>query len=637
VRPVTQPARSSSGQPLWHSGKAVSLSAHDRFSGFPARPSGAARTGGYAPLRDYAIIGDGRTAALVARDGSIDWLCLPDLDSPSTFAAILDSERGGSFRLAPEAPYGVERRYLPSTNVLETTFHTAAGVVRVTDAMTLPAAGLVPHRELVRRIECVAGSVPMVWRVEPRFGYGGGRTVIGRRAGVPVASAGTDAVAVCAWDAGEPEVDDGAIGGRFESRPDRPGLIVLAAAHQEPLVLPARHEAEARLDRTASVWRRWADGRTYDGPWRDAVIRSALALKLLVHAPSGAIAAAATTSLPEQLGGERNWDYRYSWIRDSVFTLDVFLSLGCDDEARAYFWWLMHASQLSHPRLQVFYRLDGGSRAAERPLPLAGYRDSRPVRRGNGAAHQVQLDTYGELIQTAWLFAVSRGGLDADIARRLAGTVDFVAASWRQPDAGIWEVRSEPLHFTQSKMMCAIALERAVAMADRGFLPAGRTSRWRQEARAVRDFIDSRCWSHERQSYVRSAGADELDASLVLGVLFGCESLDGERLAATVRAVERELGRGAFVLRYRGEDGLSGSEGAFLACSFWLAEALARLGHVDEAAARLEALLALSNDVGLYSEEMDPATGEFLGNLPQGLTHLALVRAATAIGERTAS
>jgi GH15 family glucan-1,4-alpha-glucosidase len=249
----------------------------------------------------------------------------------------------------------------------------------------------------------------------------------------------------------------------------------------------------------------------------------------------------------------------------------------------------------------------------------------------------MQLDTYGELLQTAWLFAGAHGGLDADLAGRVAGVADFVAQSWRQPDAGIWEVRSQPLHFTQSKMMCAIALERAIDLAERGVVPDRHALRWRKEGRAVRDFIETRCWSHERRSYVRSAEAEGLDASLLLGVLFGCGTLDRGRLEATARAIERELGNGAYVHRYSGEDGLSGSEGAFLACSFWLVEALARLGHVDEAAARLEHLLAVASDLGLYSEEIDPTTGDFLGNLPQGLTHLALVRAVTAVARRGAS
>jgi GH15 family glucan-1,4-alpha-glucosidase len=591
------------------------------------------RVAGYAPLRDYAALGDGRTAALVARDGSIDWLPLPDLDSPSVFAAILDAERGGRFALEPEVPFRSERRYLPETNVLETTFVTSNGSVRVTDALTLPDEGLTPHRELQRKVEGLSGRVPMRWRVEPRFGYGGWPLRLGCRSGVPVASAGSDAIAICAFDAGEPQIAGDAITASFAVSDGRTALLALTAAHQEPLVLPSRDDLALRLDGTCASWRRWAAGRTYDGPWRDPVIRSALALKLLVHAPSGAIAAAATAALPEEIGGERNWDYRYSWIRDSAFTIEAFLRLGCAAEARAYFWWLMHATQLTHPRLQVLYRLDGGSRVNERELPLAGYRESRPVNIGNGAAEQLQLDTYGELMQTVWLYSRNGNALDRDVARRFARIADHVCAGWREPDAGIWEVRSDPLHFTQSKMLCAVALDRAVQLADEGQLPDKHAARWRKEAAAIRDFVDTRCWSPEKQSYVRFPDAEELDASLLLAVLHQYAAPQNERIRQTVDAIERELSDGPSVHRYTGDDGLAGSEGAFLACSFWLAEALARTGRIDDAVRLMEQLLALANDVGLYSEEIDPESGEFLGNMPQGLSHLALISAATAIAD----
>src|SRR5438876_9613448 len=335
------------------------------------------RIDGYAQIGDYGAVGDGRTVALVARDGAIDWLCLPDLDSPSVFAALLDNERGGRFVLEPESVSGTARRYLPGTNVLETTFTTAVGVVRVTDAMTLPTAGLSPYRELARRIDGLAGDVPVRWRVEPRFGYTSAATRIERRAGVPIATAGRDAIAVCSFGAGEATTSDGAITGDFTARAGSSSLLVLSAANQEPLVLPARAEVEARLAATSSAWREWSDRRDYGGPWKDAVLRSALALKLLVYAPSGAIAAAATTSLPEEIGADRNWDYRYSWLRDSAFSLEALLALGCAPEARAFFFWLLHGSQLTHPKLQILYRLDGGAHAPERELPMAGYRGSR--------------------------------------------------------------------------------------------------------------------------------------------------------------------------------------------------------------------------------------------------------------------
>jgi GH15 family glucan-1,4-alpha-glucosidase len=594
----------------------------------------APRRGGYAPIASYAAIGDGRTVALVAQDGSIDWLALPELDSPSVFGAVLDAELGGRFVLQPDLPYTVERRYLSGTNILESLFVTDGGSVRVTDAMTIPDGALGPLRELIRSVEAVEGSVPMSWSVEPRFGYAAESTQLGWRAGTPVATAGTDALAVCSFDAGPPELAGGALRGRFEAREGKRALLALCGAHGEPLVIPRRGELEARLERTAGAWRAWSEDLSYSGPWRDAVIRSALALKLLVYAPSGALAAAATASLPEELGGERNWDYRFSWVRDSVFMLNVFMGLSCAPEARAYFWWLMHASQLTHPEVRVLYRLDGGAHAPERELALDGYGGSRPVRVGNAAATQHQLDTYGELLQTAWLFAKTDHRIDRDIGRRLAEVADLICRIWREPDAGIWEVRSEERHFTQSKMMCWIALDRAADLAGRSLIPARNAERWRAEADAVREFVETRCFSDERRSYVRSAGSDELDASLLLGILFSYGDATSERWTGTIEAIRHELAHGPFVHRYTGDDGLGGSEGAFLACSFWLVESLARTGRVREAADRMDDLVALANDVGLYAEEIDPATGDFLGNIPQGLSHLALISAALAIAER---
>ena len=587
--------------------------------------------GRYVPIRDYAVIGDGRTVALVARDGAIDWLCLPNMDSPSVFAAILDAERGGSFELCPTERYETTRRYRPGTNVLETTFTTTSGRVRVTDAMTLPDANLGPLRELARRVEGLSGRVAMRWRATPRFDYGR-RARLERRGEIPVASHGADGVAFGSWDAGAPEIRDGGVSGRFEMAAGHRALLGVIATCNEPLVFPPRAHVEARLDTTAAFWERWSGQLTYAGPWRDAVVRSALGLKLLVFAPSGAITAAPTTSLPEAIGGERNWDYRYCWIRDSSFTIEALLQLGCRQEATSFFWWFMHATRLTSPRLRVLYRLDGGAHVPERVLDhLSGYRGSRPVRIGNAAADQLQLDTFGELLDAA-LGYVRRGArIDRDTMNQLAELADFVADHRREPDAGIWEVRMEPQHFTESKAMCWVALDRAAQLAETGHLSDRRRQRWLTEAAAIRAFIDNHCWSERLGSYVRYAGREELDASLLMMPIMRYDEPTSPRLAGTIEAVRRELGRGALVYRYTGEDGLAGAEGVFVCCSFWLAEALALAGRRDDAARSMDAALALANDVGLFSEELDPASGEFLGNFPQGLVHLAIISAAAAI------
>ena len=583
------------------------------------------------PLQEYAVIGDGRTVALVSRRGSVDWCCLPNLDSPSVFGALLDAERGGRWELGPEDPRQAERRYVPDTNVLETTYTTATGRVRVTDVMTLPGRGLAPLRELARRVDGLEGRVPMRWRVEPRFGYGLDRTRIERRAGCPVATSGNTALAVCGWDAGPMEIDDGGIAGRFEARTGTRATLAVVAAHAEPLIFPSRDDVERRIEDTAVFWRDWAARLTYRGPWREAVVRSALALKLLVFAPSGAIAAAPTTSLPEAIGGERNWDYRFSWIRDSSFILESLLQLGCETEARAFFWWFMHATQRTLPRLHVLYRLDGGTATTERVLPLAGYRDSRPVRIGNGAVSQLQLDTYGELVDAAYQYADRGHRLGAETARDIASVADHVCSIWREPDSGIWEVRAAPRHYTQSKAMCWVALDRAKRLAERGHVPLRGAARWAREAAAVRRFIEERCWSDAQRSYVWYAGAEELDASLLLMAIGRYDRRDAPRIRMTIEAVRRELATGVFLHRYAGDDGLARGEGAFVCCSFWLAEALAISGQRRDAEELMDELVALGNDVGLYAEEIEPASRTFLGNFPQGLVHLALISAAVAL------
>jgi GH15 family glucan-1,4-alpha-glucosidase len=592
------------------------------------------RVDGYAPIRDYGVIGDGRTCALVARDGAIDWLCLPNIDSPSIFAQLLDAERGGAFELRPSDPFESEQQYVEGTNVLETTFRTSSGTARVTDAMTLTdIARISPMRELVRRIEGLDGEVRLHWKVTPRFVYGRHPVKLGQRFGRPFFSAGKDAVAVGAWGVGDVDVEEDSLGGEVTLQAGATALLSLAAAYKEPAVLPHREDTERRLERTERFWREWSDRVSYEGRWREHVVRSALVLKLLVYAPSGAIVAAPTTSLPEWFGGGRNWDYRYAWIRDASFTLDAMLRLGYRDEATAFFWWIMHASRITQPRLQVLYRVDGGQEAAETTLEeFDGYRGSRPVRIGNGAADQVQLDVYGSLFEAASLYVEAGCPIDRATGKELGKIADYVAEHWRQKDCGIWEVRSEPTHFTQSKALCWVALDRASRLAARGVLP-DRRERWRAEADAIRDFLDAECWDDERETYVRAPDQRELDGSLLTMALLGYESPTGPRIAGLLDAVRRELADGPLVYRYRGEDGLAGGEGAFLTCSFWLADALARARRTQEAVELMDELVGLSNHVGLFSEEMDPETRSYLGNYPQGLTHLALVNAAVSIEE----
>jgi GH15 family glucan-1,4-alpha-glucosidase len=588
------------------------------------------RVDGFAPIGAYSAIGDGRTVALVALDGSIDFLSLPNLHAPTTFAALLDPERGGRFALAPEDEFEAERRYVERTNVLETVFRTASGSVRVTDALTLEDGVLLPWVEVARRVEGLEGSVRMRWSVEPRFDWGRAEPRIRMRRGTPVAAGADVLVAVNAWDAGEPGVADGRIGSSFETSAGSRALLALAAVGAGPVPIPRRDEVERRIDGTCAGWRRWLDNWDYDGPWADAVARSALALRLLVHTPDGAIAAAPTTSLPERIGGDRNYDYRYAWVRDSAFTVDALIVLGLRPLVQEAFSWLLRAVAQTEPDLRPFYALDGTIPERLEELPLRGYRDSRPVRYGNAATSQLQLGSWGDLLETADLYVRDGNEFDDETGRRLANAVDRLCVIWRDEDSGIWEL-PDLRHYTISKLSCWTAFDRALALAEKGQLPGDHAARWREEREAVREFVETRCFSEARGSYSFYAGSEELDASVLRAARMGFADPAGERMAGTIAAVREELGAGGPLLyRYSGQ---AGEEGAFLACSFWLAEALARAGRVDEARATIEELLPLANDLGLYSEELDPETHELLGNFPQGLTHLALVTAAGAVAD----
>ena len=584
------------------------------------------RVDGYAPIRDYAAIGDGRTVALVAADGSVDWLALPTIGSPAVFAGLLDAERGGRFTLAPDEPFEVKRRYLPATNVLETRFRTNGGAVRVTDAVMLQDGGLLPWFELARKIECTSGKVPLHWEVRPGFDFGREKSVLGRRNGAPVLGNGRTLLAVRSFAAGDPIDAGGAIAGRCTLTEGDTALLCLISVDNEPLPLPERREVETRFGGTCEAWRRWADGACYNGAHRKAVIRSALALKLLIYAPSGAITAAPTIGLPERIGGDKNYDYRYAWVRDTAFMLDVLIRLGYREQVHESLSWLLDATNRSHPRLQPMYTLSGGVPDAETELPLPGYRGSHPVRRGNRAGRQRQLGAYGDLLETIVLYVGSGNALDARTAVRVREIADFVCDIWRNEDCGMWELPQER-HYTSSKVACLAALDFAAQLVRDGHVE-GDTDRWRREAEDVRAFVEEKCWSKARRAYAFYAGTNDLDAALLRVAAWNL--LERDRLESTVEAIRGELGRGPLLYRY---SGMRGEEGAFLACSFWLVAVLVHLDRVDEAASLFAELVELGNDVGLFSEEIDPETGEFLGNFPQGLTHLALINAAHELEE----
>jgi GH15 family glucan-1,4-alpha-glucosidase len=590
------------------------------------------RRDGFAPIGSYAAIGDGRTVALVAADGSVDFMSLPSLHAPTTFAAILDPERGGRFTLAPAGKYEAARRYVGRTNVLETTYRTGDGAARVTEALTLQDGGLLPWVEHARRIEGLEGSLRLEWRVEPRFDWGRESPRISRRGDLVVAAGAGLQLAVMSWDAGKVEAEDDALAGSFEIAAGERAMLALVAAHEQPLHVPSRDHVEARLDATCRVWERWLGFWSYDGPWEEEVARSALALKLLVYAPNGSIAAAPTTSLPEVVGGDKNYDYRYSWVRDSAFTLDALMRLGIPEQVQESFGCLLRAVRQTAPDLRPFYDLDGTVPTRREPLDhLRGYRDSRPVRYGNAASTQLQLGSWGDLLETAALYVSEGNVLDDDTAEMLTDCIDRVAMLWVDEDSGMWEL-DELRHYTTSKIAVWMAFERALRLAEEGHLPGRHVAQWREQLDRLHAWIEDRCWSEELGAYRGWAGEDALDA----GVLRACRQgyPEWERLDRTVDTIRERLAAGPGLI-YRTSEHL-GQEGAFVACSFWVVEALARLGRVDEACETMEQILPYANDLGLFSEEIDPSSGELLGNFPQGLSHLALVNAAGAVEDAEA-
>jgi GH15 family glucan-1,4-alpha-glucosidase len=585
----------------------------------------AGRQEGYAPIRDYGVLSDGRSVALVAADGRVDWWPLPTIDSPPVCAAIVDAASGGYFALSPDAPADITRRYIPGTNVIETTYRTDRGRVRVTDSLNSGAAGRLPWTELARRVEGLDGDVDMRWELVPGNRFGDNRPRVSMKGDVPVITIGERMLALVLDGAGAETARRNRVSGRLRCRRGTRALVAVVATAEEPLFLPPPAAVQARIDRTIRSWRQWTSLLEYNGPWKKAVIRSALAVKALLYEPGGAIAAAATTSLPEKLGGPKNWDYRYAWVRDSSFTLDRYMNLGLDEEVHASVSWILSALRGSDPDLQVFYMLAGEVPGRETQLDLPGYRNSRPVRAGNSAATQTQLGTYGDLFDMVHRYVDAGHILDDGTRELMADLADECCDKWAEKDSAIWELPKLE-HYTISKIGCWVALDRATDLAARGQLARGHASRWRREAQAIKRWVRANCWSKARRSYTFFAGTEELDAAVLLA---GRTRFDrGPRLASTIEAIIGELARGPLVYRY---SGAAAEEGAFVACSFWLVSALAHSGQLDRAQALMSQSVKLANDLGLFSEQIDPANNEFLGNFPQGLSHLGLIDAAQTL------
>ena len=586
------------------------------------------RKDGYAPIGAYAALGDGSTVALVALDGAVDFLSLPQMHCPTALAALLDSKQGGSFVLRPRGKFDAERRYLDRTNVLETTYRARGGAVRVTEALNMRGGGQLPWRELARRVDCLSGEVDLEWSLAARPDWGRAATELTRRRGIPVFEGGGLAIALHSWNAGDPQLAEDVVRGTFTLRDGGSALLALAATHEQPIPFPDRDEVERRLGDTAVGWRKWLENWEYDGPWEDDIARSALALKLMSLEPHGALVAAPTTSLPERIGGDKNYDYRYMWVRDAAFTIDALMGLGLPETVHESFCCLLRAVRTTAPDLRPFYSLEGHPAERCEELPLDGYRGSQPVRYGNAASSQLQLGSWGDLMETAGLYLKHGNAFDSATASLLEGCLDRLAVIWPDDDCGIWEL-DECHSYTVSNIASWMALSRGIELAERGHLSTDHSDRWREERERARAYVERECWSDELRAYVEYAGADTLDAAVLRGARMQWDEASPDRLRSSVDTIRERLDAGGGLLWRR--TGNIGQEGAFVACSFWLVEALARRGDVDEAAALFEQLLTYRNDVGLLAEQIDPSSGEHLGNFPQALSHLALINSASAI------
>ena len=595
------------------------------------------------PIGDYALLSDCRSAALVSTGGSVDWLCFPRFDGPSVFARLLDAA-AGHWSIRPVGDFQTSRTYLEDTMLLQTTFHTPTGVATVVDALAVGRndrgheLGAGATSALLRRLSGIEGEVELELEFAPRPEYGLIQPVLEAVQGGIRTRGGAN---VLALSSPVPlDVDEFTASARMVVGPGH--SIAFALQHrttsEELPRLWTEHEITERLEDTAEAWRTWsALHQGYDGPWRDAVRASGRVLYALTYFPTGAIVAAPTTSLPETAGGSRNWDYRYSWVRDASFTLQALWVAACPDEAGKFFDYISGAAASQARRgadLQIMFGVGGERDLTERELPhLTGWRGSAPIRVGNGAWNQRQLDVYGELLDAASRLPDQLDHLGPATKQFLADLADTAAARWREKDQGIWEVRGEPRDFLYSKLMCWVALDRAIALADR-LNAADRVDTWKTTRDEIADAILSKGWNESVGAFTQSFGSQDLDASNLMMPIVGFLAADDPRMKATIDATaERLTDDRGLVYRYLAHDGLEGEEGTFLLCTFWMAQAQALAGELDKAKATFETAVSFCNDVGLLAEEIDPKTGELLGNFPQAFSHIGLVNAAYAISE----
>ena len=596
-----------------------------------------ARSDGYLPIADYGVIGDCRSAALVGVDGSIDWCSLPRFDSPSIFGRLLDDRRGGHWQIAPIGAYSSRQDYADTTNILRTIFQTDGAMVIVTDFMPVDAHDVKQHARphahprIVRLVTGLAGRVRMRMKVDLRPGYGAQPNPLVADEGRLHGDAGGHHFCISGTKP---------VRGRSSEFTVRPGDTVafaLAVNHEGHCGRPMDDVESSRGLRrqTQQYWWQWINQCTYTGPYQNLVWRSALTLKMLTYAPTGALVAAPTTSLPEWVGGERNWDYRYTWVRDASFTLYALFQLGFVQEATDFMEWVTHLAL--DQGLKILYNLDGRSPGEEQTLGfLRGYRDSAPVRLGNGAEDQLQLDIYGELLDTVFVWAVNGGKISASFWKELRQIVDLACRRWPEADAGLWEVRGENLHFTYSKVMCWVAVDRGLRLAARFKLPHDR-EKWEATRAEIHAAVLRHGWSKRIESFTQSFGSDQLDASALRLVQLGFLPLGDRRLRSTIDAIDAGLSVGPLVYRYHAantDDGLASPEASFIICAYWLADALALVGDLEQAERRFDRLLAFSSPLGLIAEEVDSTTGALLGNFPQAFSHLALISAAVNIERR---